>query len=196
MKKFWVIGFLVIVITALAVVAYEVITVDPFFHYHAPDIDAYFYPLNNQRSQNDGISRHFDYEGLITGTSMTENFKTSEAEALFDFRFIKVPYAGATYNEINYSLTAAASHNQKLKYIIRGLDMYMFFDDSGRWRTELGSYPTYLYDDNWFNDAEYVFNRDVLFSRVYPMLKEHDSPDFIGGITTFEIGRASCRERV
>ena len=77
MKKLWVIGYLIIVIAALAAAATTVIATDPFFHFHAPNTDAYFYPLNNQRSQNDGISRNFEYEGLITGTSMTENLMSS-----------------------------------------------------------------------------------------------------------------------
>ena len=64
---FWVLPVLLL----LPVIAYFVFTVDPFFHYRAPDTDRYYYPLNNERSQNDGILRHFDYDALITGTSMT-----------------------------------------------------------------------------------------------------------------------------
>ena len=53
--------------------------VDPFFHYHAPQ-DRLQYPINNQRYQNNGIVRHFSYDALITGTSMTENFMASECD--------------------------------------------------------------------------------------------------------------------
>ena len=186
MKKAWIIGYLVIVIAILSVFASKMIAVDPYFHFHAPNTDAYFYYLNNQRSQNDGIMRNFDYEGIITGSSMTENFKTSEADEIFGAKFVKVPFSGGTYNEINNRLTAAANRNQNLKYVIRGLDMYYFFDDKDALRSDLGRYPTYLYDDNWFNDVEYVFNRDVFFQRVYPMLKENQKPDFQGGITPFD----------
>lgn len=185
-KKLWIIGFLVIVVYALTVAAHEIIAVDPYFHYHAPNTQSYFYPLNNQRSQNDGICKHFDYEGLITGTSMTENFKTTEAEELFGMQFVKVSYSGGTYNEINRSLAVAAAHNPDLKCIIRGLDMGRFIEDKDSLRNDLGTYPAYLYDDSWINDAEYVFNRDVLFSRVYPMTKENDTPGFAGGITSFD----------
>ena len=79
----WLIGYLLLVFVALGLVASKTIHVDPFFHFHKPYISEYFYPLNNQRSQNNGIVKHFDYTGLITGTSMTENFKTSEAESLW-----------------------------------------------------------------------------------------------------------------
>ena len=185
-KKLWVFGYLIIIITLLSFIAAEIIFVDPFFHYHAPDTGRYFYPLDNQRSQNNGIVKNFKYQGIITGTSMTENFKTSEAERLFGVTFVKVPYAGSTFNEINRNLMAAASHNPDLKYIIRSLDMAKYIEEPDSWRKDLGSYPFYLYDDCWINDAEYVFNRDVLFSRVYPMIKEKDMPDFKSGITSFD----------
>lgn len=58
------------------------------FHYHAP-LKFLSYPLVNERYQNNGIVRHFDYDSVITGTSMTENFKTSEAQKLFGSDFIK-----------------------------------------------------------------------------------------------------------
>ena len=185
-KKLWIIGYLCIVVTALSLIAFKTISVDPFFHFHAPKTDIYYYRLNNQRSQNDGITRNFDYEGIITGTSMTENFKTSEAEVLFGVRFIKVPYSGGSFKEINSSLERAALYNQNLKYVIRSLEMYFFCDDKDRMRTDLGQYPDYLYDDNLFNDVKYIFNRDVLFTRVYPMTKENDKTGFKGGIPTFD----------
>ena len=77
---FWLMGFILLTVVALGLIAANIIHIDPFFHYHKPDTDKYFYSLNNQRSQNDGIVKHFDYTGLITGTSMTENFSNSEAE--------------------------------------------------------------------------------------------------------------------
>ena len=60
-----------------------VVYVDPFMHYHKPIISKFFYSLDNQRSQNDGIIKYFDYDAIITGTSMIENFKTSEFDKLF-----------------------------------------------------------------------------------------------------------------
>ena len=72
--KIWLAGTLVITITALALLASITIYIDPLFHYHAP-LKNYEYPINNERYQNDGITRHFTYDGIITGTSMTENFK-------------------------------------------------------------------------------------------------------------------------
>lgn len=183
---FWLIGYFLLVFAALGLAASKTIHIDPFFHFHKPYTDQYFYPLNNQRSQNNGIVKHFDYSGLITGTSMTENFKTSEAESLWGGKFIKVSFSGGSYKELDDNIEVALRYNPHLSVVIRGLDLVRLMDDKDAMRTDLGKYPTYLYDDNLLNDVHYVFNRDVIFSRVYPMTKANDDPGFAGGITTFD----------
>lgn len=185
-SKIWIILYIMFVLMALGTVGKWVVRIDPFFHYHKPLIDRYSYDLNNQRSQNDGISKHFDYDALITGTSMTENFKTSELDEIFGTHSIKVPYSGSTYKEINDNVANAIKHNGKLKYVFRGLDMGKFMDEKNAIRQDLGKYPTYLYDDNVFNDVNYVFNRNVIFDRVYSMTVENDEEDFSPGITSFD----------
>ncbi len=182
----WVIIYLVLVLGSLLTVGGLTYKVDPFIHFHEPDTAHYFYKLENQRSLNYGIIEHFDYRGLITGTSMVENFKASEAEEAFGCKFIKVCSSGATFKESNEYLETALADNDDLRIIIRGLDMDMFFDDSERMREDLGEYPTYLYDDNDFNDVKYLFNGDVFFSYVYPMIKERSKDSFEPGITSFD----------
>lgn len=185
--KLWIMGYLVLVVGALAVACAWVVKVDPFFHYHKPDTERYYYDLNNERSQNDGITKNFDYDALITGTSMAQNFKTSELDNIFGTNSIKVCYSGGTYKEINDNLVNALANNPKLKIIIRGLDMDRFRTDKDAMRPDLGEYPTYLYDNNIFNDVRYVFNRDVLFDRVYPMVVANDQEGFEPGITSFDV---------
>ena len=183
---FWLAGYFLLIAVALGLVAVKVIYVDPFFHFHKPRTKEYYYSLDNQRSQNDGITKHFDYTGLITGTSMTENMKTSDAESLWGGSFIKVPFMGASYKEINDNIHVALRRNPNLRVVIRSLDMSKFLYEKDKMRYDLGTYPFYLYDDNIFNDVEYVFNRSVVFSRVYPMMKANDEPGFKTGITSFD----------
>lgn len=185
-SKIWVILYIGFALIELGIVGRWVVRIDPFFHFHKPLINSYSYALNNQRSQNDGISKHFDYDALITGTSMTENFKTSEMDAIFGTHSIKVPYSGGTYKEINDNVANAIEYNANLKYVIRGLDMGKFMEDKDAMRQDLGKYPTYLYDNNIFNDVNYIFNRNVIFDRVYPMTIANDREGFSPGITSFD----------
>ncbi len=184
--KTWIIIWLIITASLLALTAAASYKVDPFFHYHAPDTENYYYPLNNERSQNDGIVKHFSYDGIITGSSMTGNFRTSEADEIFGKKFIKVPSSGGSFKEINDLLAVALSYNPDVRIIIRGLDYGKLLQDKDLMREDLGVYPDYLYDDDPLNDVKYVFNRDVVFSRVLPMMKENDADDFRGGVMPFD----------
>jgi len=184
--KAWLISWLIIVVSALSVFGYWVFKIDPYFHYHKPELDRYFYSLNNQRSQNDGISKHFDYDTLVSGTSMTENFRTTEVDDIFDCTSIKVAFSGGSYKEVNDNIEIALKNNGNLKTIIRCLDMERFMDSYDLMRLDLGQYPTYLYDSNPFNDVEYLLNRDIVFGRAYQMTLDNDKEDFKPGITAFD----------
>lgn len=185
--KHWMIGWLTAVVLMLCAIGLWVYRVDPYFHFHAPDTATYFYPLNNQRSQNDGIVRHFNYDAIITGTSMTENFKSSEMDEIFGCNSIKIPFSGATFKEINDTLKAAIQSNPDLKIVVRGLDTGKFFDDKDSMRLELGTYPTYLYDRNPLNDVQYIWNRDVIWNRVFSLAVARESEGFEPGITPFDV---------
>lgn len=186
----WLIAWAVLVLVALSGIGYFVYKIDPYFHYHKPDLENYYYPLDNQRSQNDGISRYFDYDAIITGTSMTENFKTSEMDEIFGVKSIKVSYGGGTFKEINDNLATALKCNPNLKTIVRGLDYGYLLDDKNRLREDLGEYPTYLYDSNPFNDVKYLYNKDIIFKRAYIMTLQKKMDGFTPGILSFdEYGR-------
>lgn len=184
--KTWVISWFVIVVLTLCVVGSFVYKIDPFFHYHAPNLEKYYYTLNNQRSQNDGILRHFEYDAMVVGTSMTENFKTSEIDKIFNCKAIKVPYSGGTYKEINDAVLTALKSNPNLRIVIRCLDMEMFTYSWDAMRHDLGDYPTYLYDANPINDVEYLLNKDVVFDRTYKMIEDSKGEYFSPGITSFD----------
>ena len=184
-SKRWLITYFSCVVVLMGIIAGVVAYVDPFMHYHKPFTDQFFYSLDNQRSQNDGIAKHFDYDAIVIGSSMTENFKTSEIDHIFGVNSIKIPYSGGSYKELNDSLKNALSSNAEINMIIRCLDMDRFFDDQSAMRTDLGSFPTYLYNQNLFDDVNYVFNRDVIYTRTLPMLKNK----MVGGepgITPFD----------
>ncbi|MCR4568048.1 MAG: hypothetical protein K5769_08345 [Pseudobutyrivibrio sp.] len=182
--KRWLIALLVVFVILSGVMSSVIIVIDPYFHYHGP-LEGYYYNLDNERSQNDGIIRHFDYTGMIIGTSMAENFKTSEADELFGGKFIKVPFAGGTYREQNENIENAIKYNSKLKTVIRPLDYAYIIDDANRLRDDLGSYPDYLYDNNPFNDVNYIFNKEILFDICLPMIKAKSS-GVPGGMTSFD----------
>ena len=153
--------YLVTLLSLILLFSGIVIYTDPYFHYHKPQ-DNLDYVLGNQRYQNNGISKHFEYDAIITGTSMTENFRVSQLNELFDVNAIKLPYSGASFKEINNSLIKSISYNPNIKMIVRGLDT-----DAILHRKDHMSYdnmPNYLYDNNIFNDLNYLLNKDLYFN--------------------------------
>lgn len=183
-NKTWLYIFAAVALGGLLLVAAIVIFVDPYMHYHMPLTDRFYYTVGNQRSQNDGITKQFDYDAIITGTSMTENFKTSEFDKVFGVDSIKVPYSGGTYKEMNDNLVVALETHPDIKCVVRSLDRYMIAEDKDTMRDDLGNYPTYLYDSNPFNDVEYVLNKDNIETSlwmIYHALKGEST-----GITSFD----------
>lgn len=163
----WTFGTVLLTLVLLCLFAAPTVYIDPLFHYHAP-LEQYQYPLNDERYQNDGITRHFDYDSIITGTSMTENFKTSEADALFGANFIKVPYSAGTYKETDSNLRQAYKTGHDLRYVIRGLDLSVLIVDKDALQDF--DYPFYLYNDNPFDDLSYVLNKTVLLDRTLEVI--------------------------
>lgn len=57
----WIIGILAAAAAAVLIFILSIFAIDPMFHYHAP-LKFLSYPLVNERYQNNGIARHFDYD--------------------------------------------------------------------------------------------------------------------------------------
>ncbi len=164
----------------LLLTAFMVVYLDPFMHYHKP-LPSFYYVLDRERYQNDGIMRHFDYDAIITGTSMTENFRTTEMDSLFDVKAVKVPFPAGRFKEINDNVRVAYRTGHKVKYVVRSLDPSYFFYDkdavANGWEL-----PDYLYNDNIVDDVKYIFNFKAL-SYCFKMLWRSRKG---GGITSFD----------
>ncbi len=182
-KNEWVRLFCICVLSICVLLGAMVSYIDPWFHFHGPN-PRFYYELNDQRDQNDGIIRHFNYDAMIIGTSMTENFKTSEAEKLFGMKFIKTPFSGATFLETNREIVRAVKTGH-LKAVFRGLDPFNFLDGpDDMFNLALSTYPEYLYDNNPLNDVNYLLNSSAI-STCLSMIKEKVEGK-AAGVTSFD----------
>jgi len=169
-EKKWGRGVLILTIAALILFAAFTAVIDPSFHYHKP-LEGIDYYLFSQRYQNDGIVKHFDYDAIITGTSMTENFRPSELDALFGVNSIKVPFSGSSLREIADNLRRAFDANSRIKMVVMGLDGANLMDDKDVLRSDV-PLPLYLYDENPFNDVSYLLNKEILLNYTMRMLQQ------------------------
>lgn len=152
-------------VSFLILIGGSVLIIDPYFHYHKP-LKSLFYYLNEreQRYINDGIGRYFEYDSIITGTSMTENFKSSLFDKLFNSNSIKVPFSGGSYKEVNNNLERTLKRKKDIRYILRGLDYNQIIQNSKYMR--YNNLPSYLYDDNILNDYKYLYNKEVIIKGI------------------------------
>lgn len=158
---------IVSVLAVLLIFCLMTVIVDPFFHYHAP-LDKLEYPIKDQRHQNDGVLRNFDYDSIIIGTSMTENFYATQWDELFDAKTVKTSLSGSYLKESADRLKRAFDSKNEIKYVVRSLDFYSLiaYKDT----VSEYDYPTYLYDDNIFNDVKYLLNKSVFFNETLKVL--------------------------
>ena len=166
-------------LTVIALTVY----VDPYFHYHYPNKNM-DYKINNARYKNDGIMRHWDYNTMIIGTSMTENFKTSQVDEVFSKKSIKVPFAGASYKEIGDNISRAIDYNADLELVIRAIDYSFFWTDANHMAYLEEQFPTYLTNDTLYDDVQYWLNKDVFVNEVCSVLSTYQKDK--GEVTSFD----------
>ena len=157
-RKHWALLTLAGLLGAIALISAAVIAIDPFQVYRlARD---YMPPIDNttQVYANAGIVRSYDYDSAIVGTSVTENFRPTQMDALLGGRFIKLCTSAGTAN--NHALLLdIAFRTHTMRRVVYGLDVYSYIADVDATGCEV---PLYLYDDNPFNDVQYWLNRSVL----------------------------------
>ena len=201
----WVCIWITLVLMLFVLVGTTVCIVDPYFHYHAPDTGRWYYELNNERYQNDGILRHFDYDAMIIGNSMSHNFKTSEMNELFGVNAVKTTFSGGDYSEMYDYLALALHLHPDMKMVLRSLDGVKLLQDKNEDARKDPTY-SYLFDHNPINDVKYLMNRDVVFGRVLPMIAgegnqtgitsfdEYSSWQFISGINQVTVDGVQVKE--
>lgn len=152
---------LFLTLALLLVAGVTVWIVDPFYQYHKPMAD--LQPLVNRAEyQNVGMARHLDYDSVITGSSMTENFRASWFDEAFGGRTLKLPFSGGRSKDFDILFSAIFEHGG-IRRVYYGLDIYALIAESDATRNE---WPTYLNDESLLNDVNYLLNKDVLFGDV------------------------------
>lgn len=179
-KKFSILVICGLLIVLLIMGALNVI-VDPYFHYHAPLKNlSYELDADKERYISCGILDSFEYDAVIIGTSMTQNFKASEFDALFGVDSIKATFSGAMNKELNDRLKSGLENHPDTKIVVRSLDWMNLLADKDA--ASYDDYPEYLYDEKLINDVNYVFNKTVLIDGTFNTLrytrKGNETTDF------------------
>jgi len=152
MHRKWCKYFFITSISFILLCGLIVYSVDPYQHYRQ---SKYFVDYDlKQRYLVPGFVRNYDYDTIIIGTSMTENFKPSEIKDKLNWNTIKLSMKGSFSNEQSTIMELALRKN-KAKNIIYDFHFLSFdYNDI----TKRNIYGWYLYDDNKLNDLKYLIN--------------------------------------
>lgn len=155
----WIIKFFLFLTLSLLFMGVVNFILDPFQQYRK----AQFYkPIyDNERYLNAGLAKTYDYNQVIIGSSMTENFILSDAKKILGFKKpIKFCMSGATAYEMKIMLDYAYKQ-RKIDAVIYGLDFFSFTGSTTRLFQGDGTLPFYLYDNNLLNDYRYFLSFDT-----------------------------------
>ena len=149
-----------------AVVMLTAFIVDPLQHYRKPTLYSPIY-YTEQRYQNPGLARNYDYDTIIIGTSMTENFVPSEVDKALGGKTLKLSMRGSLAFE-QYEIARLALSTGKVKQVLWGLDYFALKST----QENQGPFPYYLYDDNFWNDYKYWFNESTYEQAVKGLYRQ------------------------
>ena len=159
--------YLMIVAVLLMIVAAVVFVFDPFFHYHKP-----WFGLSAIQDKHQyqvyGAIEHLDYDSILLGSSVSMSVNTNVLDERFDCKTIKAVGNSAMANQLERDLEQAFAR-QELKYVFYGLDVFSMYTTA-----EDAKYPeetAYLCDKNPFNDVRYLWNGEILLSRIPDLIK-------------------------
>ncbi len=139
-------------------------TIDPFQFYRKSWLTPTF--NFNQRYQNPGLAKHYDFDTVIIGNSYSENFMPSHIQDTLGYHTLKLAVEGGSLRE-QYLTLKFALETEKVNNVIWVLDINQLqkppLDISE-------NFPLYLYDHNLLNDYPYLFSSDVFLRSIHNIL--------------------------
>lgn len=154
---------LILIAAQMALVAFITVLFDPFYQYHGalPGTETVLYDRDNQVP---GTIRTFEYDSVLLGSSVAENFDSDYLNTMYGGEFIKIIRASSSIADLRYYMDQA-HEEQEIKDVFWCLDLFAL-----TFSTEVTLYaeniPRYLHTDTVLDDFTYLFNKEILFNKI------------------------------
>jgi hypothetical protein len=187
---------LALALTALAVALNA--WVDPLQFYRR----ANYPPLlgNQTRFLFPGIAKHYDYEAMILGTSVSRNFDLERLRKTAGLQPMNFAMEGASAREQSL-LLGVALRTGRVKRVIWDINIE-YLRGRPDWVSDFdGSFPSYLYDTNPWNEVpNYLLNLDTTQDSIRILLRRLGLPTYrdrdVSELSSSKKQRAHGFERV
>ena len=186
-SKKWVISFISLSLIFMLVLMGVVYAYDPFCYYRIPENR---FIVNNYRFLNAGIAKNAEYDSVIIGSSMTQNFNIQSFREKLNVNPIKLSVGAMSIEgmKITYNLVKDIDKAQKIFLCIDIPSLNKEEDD-------LSTYATYLYNKTPADDFKYLigyetWTRLLPLSMAFNVLEKSgvNLPDFYGSYSIDNIG--------
>lgn len=158
--KTFLLSFFALSLCVLLLMATVVYLYDPFVYYRLEE-DRLI--VNNYRFVNPGIAKNAEYDAVVLGSSMTQNFDLPLMRRELGVDPIKLTVGGMSVEGMELTLDLVKKEG-KAKTVFVSLDLPTFNKEADN----LDTYATYLYDDNPFNDVKYLCGYET-WMRLLPL---------------------------
>ena len=137
--------------------------VDPFHYFRDGRVlVAGIAVFRSERFINAGLVRHREFDGVILGTSMVQNFSASQVSQLFNNHFINLGMGGSTLLEQAVVIREAEIRKRgAIKRVLWGLDERGWLADPNA-PVNPAIFPQYLYQSSsWPLITSYLLSMDI-----------------------------------
>lgn len=157
----------IVIAAELVLIAGVVWLFDPFYQYHEPffGLEAV---LNDRENQMAGTIRNFQYDSLLVGSSVAENFDTDWLNAAYGCTALKVIRASGSMADLLYYVEAA-EERQEIKNIFWCLDIFAM-NASPKVQMFQEGIPGYLFTATPLDDLPYLYNKEILLEKIPAMI--------------------------
>lgn len=164
LNKLFLSVFLIVIIFGISAVVGINYFNDPLQYYrYSP-----YQTLNvNDRWQVAGFIRSFDFDAIILGTSMTQNFSLKLIEKVMHCKPIRLSVAGLSIQEQAIILKASIK-TKKVKTVIWGIDRTYLNYEAGKIQR---SFPVELYNQPLLGHVNYLINMSTTHVSIKNMIK-------------------------
>ena len=155
------------IVAELLAVALFVCFFDPFYQYHSPFLGLQAV-LNDRDNQMPGTVRNFEYDSVLMGSSVAENFDTDFIDQAYGCSTLKVIRASGSAADLLYYLEMAQEEHD-LKNIFWCLDTFAV-NASTEHTLNDEDVPHYLHTKSVLDDIPYVYNKQIILEKIPSML--------------------------
>lgn len=155
-SKKWLLSFLCILLVAVLLVGLTAYWVDPFYRFRYGE-NAHF--INTAKFPGPGLVKNYEYDTLIFGSSMTQNFDMDVFRQELDCEPLHIGIGGIGLDELLTYIALSEQAGKCESYYI-GIDQYMLAD-SIDYIT-----PEYLLRDDPVSTLRYLFSYEAWFRYI------------------------------